>query len=130
MIFFFEHPVIAGVVPVEDKELIKKLNKMKLNEGNEIQFDDKPSVYVKLIDDEEEIIILSKDKQFNYSEEKWYVISPNENTERNRTKGYARGCKLGNEAIALTNGKCGDILCEGSRDECEDYYNNWIRERN
>lgn len=62
MIYFFEHPVISGVVPIEDKELIKKLNKVKLNEDKEIQFDDKPSVYVKLIDNEEEIVILSKDK--------------------------------------------------------------------
>lgn len=61
--------------------------------------------------------------------EKWYVISPNEKTEKLKAKGYAMGCGVKGETIALTDEKCGDILCEGTFKECNDYYNSWIEER-
>ena len=64
------------------------------------------------------------------NEEKWYVISPNEETPKIKTKGYAMGCKLGYEAIALTPEKCRDVLCEGTFKECNDFYSSWIRKRN
>ncbi|KEI95124.1 hypothetical protein AL714_13320 [Clostridium botulinum] len=60
MEYFFEHPVISGIVPVDNKELIDKLNKMKLREGQEINFLNAPPVYIKSI--QEGMIILSKDK--------------------------------------------------------------------
>lgn len=54
--YFFEHPVISGIVPVDNPKFIDKLNNMNLKEGQKVN--ENPPVYVKSIE-EDEIIILS-----------------------------------------------------------------------
>jgi|GEM_PF-3634969 len=60
MEYYFEHPVITGIVPVDNKELIEQLNNMELKVGLEIKFKNTPPVYIKSIEDG--MVILSKDK--------------------------------------------------------------------
>lgn len=58
MEYFFEHPVISRIVPVDNKEFIDKLNCIDLKEGQKVN--ENPPVYIKSI--QEGMIILSKDK--------------------------------------------------------------------
>lgn len=60
--YLFEHPVISGVVPMDNQELIVKLNSMELKEGQKVMED--PSVYVKSIK-EDGIVILSGCTKYN-----------------------------------------------------------------
>lgn len=60
MEYFFEHPVIAGIIPVDNKEIIEQLNSMKLNVGQKMNFNNTPPLYIKSIEDG--MVILSKYK--------------------------------------------------------------------
>lgn len=58
--YFFEHPIINGVVPIENMDIIDQLKGMKLSVGEELNLKDTPLVYVKSIEDG--MVVLSKDK--------------------------------------------------------------------
>lgn len=53
--YFFEHPVISGVVPVDNQEFIDKLNKIDLKEG--LKVNKNPYVYIKSIQEDGTIIL-------------------------------------------------------------------------
>lgn len=60
--YFLEHPILSGIVPVDNHEFIDKLNSMDLKEGQKVN--DNPAVYVKSIQ-EDETIILSGCTKYN-----------------------------------------------------------------
>lgn len=60
MEYFFEYPVITGIVPVDNTEIIEQLNSMKLNVEKKLNFKNIPPFYIKSIEDG--MVILSKDK--------------------------------------------------------------------
>ena len=53
--YFFEHPVISGIIPVDNQEFIEKLNDIELKEGERVN--EKPPVYIKSIQKDETIIL-------------------------------------------------------------------------
>ena len=53
--YFFEHPVISGIIPVDNQEFIEKLNDIELKEGKRVN--EKPPVYIKSIQKDETIIL-------------------------------------------------------------------------
>lgn len=60
--------------------------------------------------------------------EKYYVITPQRRSDEKF--GYGRMCAMNGEVIAMSQEKdAGDILYEGSHNECQDYFNKWIEER-
>ncbi|KEI95103.1 hypothetical protein N496_19290 (plasmid) [Clostridium botulinum A2B3 87] len=60
--YYFEHPIISGIVPVDNQEFIDKLNGIDLKEGQKIN--ENPPVYVKSIQ-EDKTIILSGYTKYN-----------------------------------------------------------------
>ena len=60
--YYFEHPVVSGIVPVDNKEFINKLNDMDLKQGQKVN--EQPPVYVKSIQ-KDGMIILSGCTKYN-----------------------------------------------------------------
>ena len=55
--YFFQHPIISGIIPIDNQEFIEKLNSMELQEGKKVN--ETPLIFVKYMQEEGTVIILS-----------------------------------------------------------------------
>lgn len=63
--------------------------------------------------------------------EKYYVVTPTEEGRKKKTEICSQMCAINGEVIALTTENfLGQILCEGSLKQCQDFFSNWIQQRN